>query len=127
MAKKLDSDTKNVKPMDQSFKYLFSEKRQRDFVDLFSRLTTDEEFRATFWDNPARALRDANLQVDPYIVDALQGADKKVLDQMITESQELMANSSSFTWEGERAVAVVPVIAAFLAGALAMRMYMDRV
>lgn len=123
--KRIPESIQDLEELHKTITLLFPEKNQRDFVNLFNRLTTDDQFRATFWDDPAGSLRAAKLKVDPQIVEALHGADRTVVDKMVSESRDLIANSSSFTWEGER-VAIAPLAAAFLAGALAMRLYDDR-
>jgi hypothetical protein len=114
-----------IQELRRTFDVLFPEKDQRDFVNLFTRLTTDDKFKAKFWNNPAESLKEAKLEVDPRIVETFQKSDKTVIDKMVSESRDLITKSSGFTYEGE-VVAAVPLIAAFLAGALAMRLYDDR-
>lgn len=108
-----------------SLALMFPEQQQRDFVNIITRLCTDESFREIFWKDPAQSLIKANLKADPEVVEILRKADRAIIDRIVRDSQDIISRSQAFTWEGEK-VAFVPLIAAFFAGALAMRMYDDR-
>lgn len=89
----------------------------RSVASLTARLALEPEFRSQFAADPALAISRAGLRVQPKVVDALLKSDAGLIDALTREAGAIVGRSHAFTWEGER-MAVVPLVAAFLAGAL---------